>query len=135
MCYLLTNEQSVAEEITSQIFNEIYDKGHFRESDQHILYQHVVANLQNSLLVKRKGSRRQGVNREHFLINEAFLFLPIRERMILGLTHICSLPIEVISSLLDVPKQEVKESLYNSREFLTDLLHKKGIREQLPLLS
>ncbi|KAB8136751.1 hypothetical protein F9U64_09580 [Gracilibacillus oryzae] len=131
LCYLLTNERPLAEEITCQVFNKIYEKGNFRKIDHLMLYQQVIDNLQDSFLVKRKEkiNRKKSVGQELPLINEAILHLPVRERMVLGLAHVCLLPVEVISSLLDVPAQDVKKSLYHSREFLTAFLKERERRD------
>ncbi|WP_208588582.1 RNA polymerase sigma factor [Gracilibacillus suaedae] len=136
-CYLLVNDRSLAEEITGQVFVTIYQEGKIREIDSFMLYQHLIYYLQDSLLAKRRNlrSRLQAVQVDPSIINDPVCFLPIEDRIILGLAHVCSLPAEVISSLLDVPKQEVKKSLYQSREFLNDFLNEKRIREQFPLLS
>ncbi|WP_163582062.1 RNA polymerase sigma factor [Gracilibacillus saliphilus] len=136
-CYLLVNDPSIAEEITGKVFVTIYQKGNIRKIDSFLLYQQLIGCLEEFFLTKRGKirSRMQAVQGDSSLMNNAVCLLSTEDRIILGLAHVCSLPIEVISSLLDVPKQEVKKSLYQSREFLTDFLNEKRIREQLPLLS
>ncbi|WP_058306399.1 RNA polymerase sigma factor [Gracilibacillus massiliensis] len=133
-CYLLVNDRSVAEEITANVFLTIYEKGNIREINSYSLYQHLVLCVKDSLLVKRNKiiSRLQS---NTSIVNEAVCLLSTEDRIIIGLTHVCSVSAEDISLLMNIPKQEVKERLYQSREFLTDFLNEQERREQLELLS
>ncbi|MDX8047299.1 hypothetical protein SH601_15115 [Gracilibacillus sp. S3-1-1] len=131
-CYLIVNERSLAEEITRKVFVALYQKGNIRKMDCFSLYQQLISCLEESLLADREKitSRMQDVQIARSFVNNAVGVLSTKDRMILGLAHVCSLPVEVISSLLDIPIREVKKSLYHSRE----LLNKRRVGEPLPLL-